>query len=258
MTRFWKQFCQQYVRMTAAEIEAFGSRPYIFTTVDPYHNELLITIPQLLENPPAGYLPDYPLVANPFDYWDGQAKTVVYKIGVGEGNPYWEGSFEFTPEWLATLQNELYSSKNGILWQHNQINYSNFYGTQYKPTLCLIANSFPSAVKVFNGLSIEANKTPIWTYMYALSPEQQATDIVNNEVANEWKELEGMLYATIKRNNLLPTETGYSIGNFLAGNPIRTYALKIYFEFSGGGVPLQLRFININFDISRGHSTYQR
>jgi len=45
MTRFWKQFCAQYVRMTEAQIEALGSRPFVFTTVDPYHNELLITIP---------------------------------------------------------------------------------------------------------------------------------------------------------------------------------------------------------------------
>lgn len=89
MSRFWKQVCDQYVRMTAAQIEALGSRPFIFTTVDPYHNELLITIPQLLAAPPNGYLPDYPSIINPFHLYDGQAKTLVYKIGVGQGNPYW-------------------------------------------------------------------------------------------------------------------------------------------------------------------------
>jgi hypothetical protein len=254
MSRFWRLFCQQYVRMTPAQIEAFGSRPYIFTTVDPYHNELLITIPQVLANPPAGYLPDYPLINNPFDIYDGEAKTVVYKIGVGEGNPYWMGSTQYTPEWLATLQNELYSSKNGILWQHNQVNYCNFYGTQYKPSLAVISNSFPSAVKVFNALSVEANKTPIWVYMYALSPNQQATDLMDYE----WQNLEGMLYAAIKRDKITPTAQGYTTTALLTGETIRTHALKIYFEFSGGIVPLQLRFININFDISRGHSTFQR
>jgi hypothetical protein len=254
MSRFWRLFCQQYVRMTPAQIESFGSRPYIFTTVDPYHNELLITIPQVLDNPPAGYLPDYPLINNPFDIYDGEAKTVVYKIGVGEGNPYWMGSTQYTPEWLATLQNELYSSKNGILWQHNQVNYCNFYGTQYKPSLAVISNSFPSAVKVFNALSVEANKTPIWVYMYALSPNQQATDLMDYE----WQNLEGMLYAAIKRDKITPTAQGYTTTALLTGETIRTHALKIYFEFSGGIVPLQLRFININFDISRGHSTFQR
>ncbi len=254
MSRFWRLFCKQYVGMTAAQIEALGSRPFIFTTVDPYHNELLITIPQVLAAPPTGYLPDYPLINNPFDIYDGEAKTMVYKIGVGEGNPYWMGSTQYTPEWLATLQNELYSSKNGILWQHNQVNYCNFYGTQYKPSLAVISNSLPSAVKVFNALSIEANKTPIWAYFYALSPNQQATDIMEYE----WQNLEGMLYAAIKRDKITPTAEGYTTTALLTGAPMRTYALKIYFEFSGGSVPLQLRFININFDISRGHSTFQR
>ena len=90
--------------------------------------------------------------------------------------------------------------------------------------------------------------------MYALSPNQQATDIMDYE----WRDLEGMLYANIKRDKLMPTASGYSIINILTGATIRTYALKIYFEFSGGSVPLQLRFLNINFDISRGHSTFQK
>ena len=58
MTRFWRLFSEQYMSMTPQQIEALGSRPYIFTTVDPHHNELLITIPKLLNTPPKGYLPD--------------------------------------------------------------------------------------------------------------------------------------------------------------------------------------------------------
>jgi hypothetical protein len=58
MTRFWKEFSEQYIGMTRAQIEALGSRPFVFTTVDPYHNELLLTIPKLLQVPPKGYLPD--------------------------------------------------------------------------------------------------------------------------------------------------------------------------------------------------------
>lgn len=58
MTRFWKLFSDQYARMTTAQIEALGSRPFLFTAVDPYHGELLITIPKLLSTPPKGYLPD--------------------------------------------------------------------------------------------------------------------------------------------------------------------------------------------------------
>ncbi len=170
MTRFWKQFCDQYVRMTPQEIEAFGSRPFIFMTVDPHHNELLITIPQLLSTPPNGYLPDYPLSINPFYMWDGQAKTIVFKIGVGVGNPYWVGAYQFTPEWYMTLQNELYSSKNGILWQHNQRNYCEFYGTQYKPSLSLVSNMAPSNVKVYNAISILEISPQVLALFSAIAP----------------------------------------------------------------------------------------
>jgi hypothetical protein len=59
MTRFWQEWFKQFLSMTSEEIEALGGRPFIFTTVDPYHMELLISIPKLLNIPPKGYLPDY-------------------------------------------------------------------------------------------------------------------------------------------------------------------------------------------------------
>lgn len=59
MTRFWGQWCQQYLSMTKQQIEAFGDRPYVYSIVDPYHGELLISIPKLSDTPPKGYLPDY-------------------------------------------------------------------------------------------------------------------------------------------------------------------------------------------------------
>lgn len=63
MTRFWKQWCLQYMSMTNSEIEALGFSPYVFTAVDPSHNELLISLPKLSNTPPKGYLPDTGLVS---------------------------------------------------------------------------------------------------------------------------------------------------------------------------------------------------
>lgn len=58
MTRFWKLFSDLYLSLTTAQIEDLDSMPYIFSVVDSYHNELLISIPKLSLTPPKGYLPD--------------------------------------------------------------------------------------------------------------------------------------------------------------------------------------------------------
>ena len=71
MTRFWKQFSDTYKSLTTGQIESLGARPFVFTTIDPHHNELLISIPKLLNIPPKGYTLDYPSMVYPFDIWDG-------------------------------------------------------------------------------------------------------------------------------------------------------------------------------------------
>jgi len=254
MTKFWRQFSEQYVSMTYEQIEALGSRPYIVTTVDPHHNELLITIPKLLDVPPKGYLPDYPSEIYPFDLWDGQAKTMTYSLGMGEGAPYWQPPYTMTPEWWATLQNELYSSKFGILWQHNGSNYNNFYGVQYKSRIAVVANAEAGIVKIFQALSVESNKKPDWAYMECEEPFKQISDLLEYE----WRDTEGIYYCTIRRNKIQPTATGFNLDGLMTGERMRSYAMKILFEFSANNIPLNLRFLNITFDISKGHSNYQK
>ena len=91
MSRFWKNWCYKYLSMTKAEIEAFGNRPYVFATVDPGHDELLVTIPRLSYDPPKGYLPDYPAIVYPFDILDYTGKTISYKLGTGAiVQPHWQ------------------------------------------------------------------------------------------------------------------------------------------------------------------------
>jgi hypothetical protein len=253
MTRFWRYFCETYVSMTKAEIEALGSRPFVVTTVDPHHDEVLFTIPKLLADPPAGYLPDYPSEIYPFDIWDGQAKTMVFKLGVGEGRPYWQPPQTATPEWWAKLQNDLYSSKNGIIWQHNQQGRNTFYGVQYKSRVCVVANAAASAIKVFQAISIEANRPPDWVYMMCSEPFPQISDLLSDEFRNT----EGVYYCTIRRNKIRETATGVEYDNLLTGDRMRSFAMKILFEFSPNNLPLNIRFLNITFDASKGHSNYQ-
>lgn len=252
MTRFWNLFCQQFLSMTTEEIEALGGRPFVFSTVDPYHNELVISIPKLLSVPPKGYLPDYPSTIYPFDIWDGQAKTIVYKLDLGDGQPHWQGAYTFYSEGFVSLENKLYSFSSGHLFLHNQTtNYNQFYGVQYKSRVMFVSNEIPSSVKSYNSISIEGNMIPTLTYFYTLSPYQQSSDLMDFD----YNTLEGFYYATLYRNKLVPTAIGYNTNGLLTGEKIRTNTLMIMLEFTVSITPLELRFSNVSFAISKGHRT---
>lgn len=249
---FWNQWFKQYLSMTSAEIEVLGSRPFIFTTVDPHHEELLITIPKLLAQPPSGYLPDYPSTVYPFNIYDGQAKTIVYKLDAGIGNPHWQGAYRFTPEGFATLDDRTFAFKNGINYElNNTAAYCNFFGVQEKPRIMFVSNQNPSVPKSYNNISVEANIQPSFVYFYSAYPYQQASDLVDFDP--NWNNLEGVYYATMYRNKLQPTATGFNTDGLLTGEKMRTTALKIMLEFSITTTNVQLKFVNIGYALSLGH-----
>jgi len=252
MTRFWKQFCDTYGSMTKADVEAFGNRPYILTQVDPHHNILLISIPKVLDTPPAGYLPDFPSIPNYFDIWDGLGKTIVYRLGVGEGPPYWIGSRKFNADYFATLRNELYSFRNGIIYKHNSADYGKMYDSYSPSRIMMVVNDSASVTKVLNSISAEVSKRPTYTYVMAFDPYEQVTDIVDYE----WRQFEGVWYAIVKRNKIRPTEGGYEVDDILTGEKMRSYAFFVMFEWANDGTALQIRLINANFDISKGQTNY--
>lgn len=251
MTRYWDLFSKQYLSMTAQQILALGSLPFIFCTVDPHHWELLITVPKLLATQPMGYLPDPPYTSYvyPFDIWDGQAKTLVYKIN-SEPN-FWQGSYSWTSEGYITAQNKLFAFKFGQLYECNNTNsYGNFFGIQYKSRIMFVANQQPERDKVYDNISVEANLTPSLTYFMSLSPNMQ----VSNLMDFDWEHKESVLYCQIYRNVLTPSATGLKTNALVTGEKMRTYAFRIMLEFTVSTTPLELRFATLGYQLSLGHS----
>lgn len=251
MTRYWKLFCEQYLAMTQDQIIALGSRPFIFTVVDPNHWELLVTVPKLLTTPPMGYLPDPPYTSyvNPFDIWDGQAKTLVYKINA-EPN-FWQGAYNYTQEYYISIQNKLFSFKSGLLYEHNDTNtYCNFNGVQYKSRIMFVCNQQPERDKVYDNISLEANLTPTLTYFMSLSPYRQVSNILDFD----WQHKESTQYCQIYRNVLTPSATGLKPNALVTGEKMRTYAFRTMLEFTVSTTPLELRFVNLGYQLSLGHS----
>lgn len=251
MTRFWKLFANLYLSMTSDQIEALGGRPFIFTAVDPHHNELLISIPKLVDIPPKGYLPDYPSDIFPFDIYDGQGKTIVFKLDTGAGfSPHWQGAYSFNPEYFITLLDSLYSFKYGSNYLHNdETSFNNFYGVQYTSKVMFVSNGHPNVPKVYNSISVESNLIPLFVYFYSSYPIQQSSDLEGID----FKNLEGIWYAPIYRNKLKPTATSYTTDGLLTGEKMRNVAMMIMLEFESDIKQLNLMFVNIGFVVSRGH-----
>lgn len=253
MTRFWKLFSDQFMSMTRTQIEALGNRPFIFATVDPHHWELLISVPKLLTVPPKGTLPDYPFINYPFDIYDGQAKTIKFKLNA-EPN-HWQGAIKFCAEGFITMTNKLFSFKNGQLYLHNSItSQCVFYGAQERAKIMFLSNLFPEVPKSYNNMTVQANMKPVFTYVYNDYPYQQSSDLI----ADDYKSLEGVFYSPIYRNKLIPTSTGYNINGLLTGEKMRSESLKILMEFDVSQKQLELRFVDIGFSISQGHTTLQK
>jgi hypothetical protein len=254
MTRFWKLFFQRYLSAEGQQYMTDNDiRPYLFSVVDASHLELLISIPQIYENPPKGYLVDFPNEAYPFDIYDGKGKSVVFCLENTGVQPHWQGSYSFNPEEFMSLQNKLYSVKNGVLYQHNMTDsFNNFYDTQYTSKIMVVSNQLPQRPKVYNNISVEGNMKPIFVYFYNDYPYLQTSDLEDVD----FRDLEGVYYATLYRNKIIDDGSGtYQTTALLTGEKMRNVAMKIMLEFDVTEAPLELKFLNIGYDISKGHTT---
>jgi hypothetical protein len=254
MTRFWKLFFQRYLSADGQQYMANNNiRPYLFSAVDASHLELLISLPQIYDTPPKGYLVDFPNEIYPFDIYDGVGKSVVFCLENTGVQPHWQGSYSFNPEQFMCLQNKLYSVKDGNLYQHNMTSsFNNFYGTQYNSRIMVVSNQLPQRPKVYNNISVEANIKPIFVYFYNDYPYLQTSDLEDVD----FRDLEGVYYATLYRNKIIDNGSGtYQTTALLTGEKMRNVAMKIMLEFDVTEVPLELKFLNIGYDISKGHTT---
>lgn len=251
MTRYWKQFYEAVSILSGQDLLDLNFSPFIVSTVDPHHWELLITVPRVTVNPPLGYLPDPPYTGYiyPFDIWDGQAKTLVYKINA-EPN-FWQGSYSFFPEGYITMLDKLYSFKFGQLYEHNSTDsYCNFNGQQYTSRIMFVCNQQPERPKVYDNMAVEANMLPTLTYFMSLAPYTQVSNLQDFDYENK----EGVLYSQIYRNILTPTATGLKVNGLVTGEKMRTYAFRVMLEFTVSTFPVELRFVNLGYQLSLGHS----
>jgi hypothetical protein len=235
-------FSKKFSSLSSAAIEALGSNPFIIGGFDPYHKEVLFTIPST-ETPPKGYLTDFPEVVYPYDIYDGQGKTLVYK------NPadMWFGSMSFQAEQFVRMGNDLYSFKDGALYIHNQ-NTTTFYGQQFKSQLMFSVN--PGAIHTFYSLGLESNKTPSWVHLRTEDPYTQSSDLPYVGVV-DFVSKEGVIGAPLLRDRLSPNATGGYDAKQVTGDRLIGKALLVMleYEFQTDTTPLQLRIVDVRNNV---------
>lgn len=254
MKRVANLFAKKLATLSVEQIEALGSRPFVFGGVDPYNEEFLFSIPSTEATPPKGYLEDYVSpdlpVIYPYDIYDGIGKVLVFRMKQDR----WGAPHEYQADGFVDIQELLYSSKNGKLYKHNNDNgtsntYSSFYGTQVNPAIGFILNELPNIIKEFITLSIEGNTQPSWCHIRTENINIQSSDIVG-----EWVDRENVKYTAILRDRLSPNVSGLFADKLFTGDKMRGNWAKIYVEFTTNQL-IQIRFFNIGVIKSLGHTT---
>ena len=123
-----------------------------------------------------------------------------------------------------------------------------------------ISNSAPSELKRYNATAVESNIVPDLVLFYNEYPYIQQSDLVDFDFAN----LEGIWNATLYRNIIQPTATGFTSDSRLTGEKMRNTAMFIMLRFNITSTAtfhnpavsraLELKAFNITYSLSLGNT----
>jgi hypothetical protein len=149
--------------------------------------------------------------------------TITYSPKYGG----WTSYHSYLPEWMVTMNNNLYTFKDGNLYKHNSNQTRNsYYGTLYPSKITTIFNNEPSQTKQFK--TIATNSTTAWETTVL---SDQGAGFID---ADYYDLKEGTWYAYIRRNendNNLSMLSAQGIGN------VTTYSSSVLtFNFELGDI----------------------
>ncbi len=255
MKRFFQRYLLAYKAASTGNLDNINGFHHIGTCVDPFTEELLITLPALIYENYANQLPSYSSVPsyasdviNRFDIYDELGKTMAFDI---KGNA-WRQNYEYMPEWMDYFDNKLFGFKNANLYRFNSdtTNWNTFFGVQYPMRVCLSWNlkDAPSAIKDVFNIALESNVAPDFTVLYATYPWIQITDLI----AGDYDGPEGVFYAEFFRDRLSANATGTPEQKMYSGDVVKDNCPKVMIEFHQYEALAYVTFVNLGFEISKG------
>ena len=198
---------------------------------------------------------------------NGDAVTLAYS----ESLQNWTTFYSYLPEQMHSVGTQFVTFKSGELWRHNvSSTRNNFYGTQYKSRVTSISKQGPSAVKVFHSLAIEGDTPPSFAHFRTegkYMDRNSSGDVLSNPTYSEYiqssdlsdyefRQLEGVYYASILRDRLEPAPASYDAttydSNMITGQKLINQFMLFTLEFDNTS-KLKVRFADIGFNVQRGH-----
>lgn len=169
--------------MCLVKLTANNTVYYAQATID--YSSGVITIPK--NQSCAGFTLDFTA--------DGETSSTT--IGFNQDNNVWTSFYSFIPEFYGKVNFKMISFLNGEFWIHNSNETRcNFYGVQYPHRLGVYMNQEPSAVKMFQAISLEGNKNA-----WGATMSTNLGDGTNNQTTiidtTFFEEREGFFYSDI-------------------------------------------------------------
>ena len=251
--RFFQRYCKNYLQASTGNLDNINGFHHIPSCIDPFHKEILFTLPALIYENYANTLPSYSSVPDyassiidRFDIYDELGKTMAYCFLENK----WGSNFEYGSEWMEYFQDTMVGFKDGYLYIHNDdtTNWNTFYGTQRPKRICVAANANPSALKNLYNIAIEGNEIPEFTVAMTTYPNEQITDLSDDDYTNQ----EGTAYAYFFNDRLSPNATGTADERLYTGDVLKDFAIFVMVEFPNYESLGYTNFIDIGYDIARG------
>jgi hypothetical protein len=153
-------------------------------------------------------------------------------IAFSERLTRWTTFYSFKPEFYSRTAQDIVSFKEGELWRHNRgddDSYNNFYGEQFTARIRSVVNDFPSKVKVFRAISIEADFA--WSVREIVIPpnEKYPQGMVSRVKKGKFKNKEGIFYSEFLKDLNTPNATS-QIEALINGRDLRGKVAEIELE----------------------------
>ena len=153
--------------------------------------------------------------------YDMHNKQYIVSIGGAEGNVQngfdpetvsfdeavkgWTSRFDYFPDAIGSLRNNLYTYFEGEIWQHysTSVNRAQFYNTTHTSSVNLVLNPSPSVVKNFNTINYEGSSG--WIMESLTTDQDVALQISEYQLPTTLADLQTSLFT----NNFKRKENKY-------------------------------------------------
>lgn len=145
-----------------------------------------------------------------------------------------ESFYSYHPEAMGSLNNLLYTMKNGQFWVHENAAFNNFYGSQYNSSITPVFNGSPGMKKTYEYLTLYSSAVwfspEIITQLALYGNVKQLSYLVEQDFKNK----EGNYNAAFRRDI-------NSLGGIINGSPLRGNYITIKLQATN---PSEYIFIN--------------